>query len=49
MKKPVQAEQECDRQIRRNDLGCDAERRLVVKSVSWLSRKAAIVYIEPGP
>jgi hypothetical protein len=49
MGKPVQAEEEMDRQIRPSIRSCDVERKKVVKRVSHVPRKAAIVYDVPVP
>ena len=49
MESPVQAGYQCDRQIRHTMGIRDAERNIVVKSVSHASRKAAIVYAVPVP
>ena len=49
MEKPVQAEYQSSRKIRSAMRKRDADRNLVGKQVSQLSRKAAIVYIVPVP
>ena len=49
MEKPVQAEEEMERQIRPSIQSCDVERNEVAKRVSHVPRKAAIVYDVPVP
>ncbi len=49
MESPVQARYQYGRKIRHAMGRRDVERRLVAKSVSHASRKAAIVHIVPVP
>ena len=49
MEIPVQAEYLVSRKIRLSMRSCDVERTKVVKSVSSVPRKAAIVYTVPVP
>ena len=49
MESPVQARYQSRRQIRVAMGRRDAERKLVAKSVSHVSRKAAIAYTVPVP
>ena len=46
---PVQAEKEMERQIRPSIRSREAERKKVVKRVSFVPRKAAIVHKVPVP
>ena len=49
MERPVEAKEECDRQIRHTIQCGDVERKIVVKHVEDVPRKAAIVCTIPVP